>query len=159
MSIHSLSAVVESSGIQFVGVAALNYKSLVDVDFYCKTDDKPELVHVASACDKKIPFSQKSIDSYVKKIIQYHGADFYGLYRKVIQETERKDALANIVKSVSTTSNFSVTPDSSKQFSNLKITLDFTDDFTNKALSQLFNNKRIFGYIDGSTLHLTCTVE
>lgn len=159
MSIHSLSAVVESSGIQFVGVAALNNKGLVDIDFYCKKDYTPELVHVSSVCDKKIPFSQKGVDSYVNRIIEYHGGSFYGAYLKVIQENERKDALAKVIESVRTTSDFSTTPNSQKQFNTLTVSLKFTDDFNNKALSQVFKNKFLCGHIDGSTLRVTCTVE
>ena len=159
MSPHSLSAAVECGSIQFVGVAAVNNNGLVDIDFYCKKDYEPELVHVSSACDKKIPFSQKGVEAYVTRTIQHHGGDFYGTYRKVIQENKRKDELANVVESVSATSSFSVTPNSENPVSELKITIKFTDEFDNKALPEVFKNKNIFSRIDGATLHLTCIAE
>ena len=159
MNIGSLSAVVECKDRQYVGVAALHNGDLVDVNFYCKDAHEPELVYVASVRDKKIPFSQKGVEAYVKRIVEYHADSFYDTYRKGIFDKAKKEALAKVVESVSIASNFSTPSNSPKQFSSLKITLAFTDDFNNKALPQVFKDKCLYGFINGSTLQLNCSVE
>lgn len=159
MFVDSLSAVVKCNGMKYVGVATLHDEVLVDVAFYGEYPWVDELIFLASVRDKKIPFSQKGVNSYVKKIVEYHADSFYVACRNYANDKERKENLSTVIESVSVTNNFSATPDVSKTSNELEITIQFTEKFSNKAFAQIFKDGEIIGRIDESTLYLGCIVD